>query len=148
KCPPSNAPSSSSAAASSTRPRGQETCGPRRTDPYGQFSRALRLGQQRAELRRGVHLRVHAADPGVHHHVLGAAPVLALAEPHPAVPLRRLRAVPAAVPAYSPELRSARSLAGRGRPLPRHFRAVRELAAAPLALKRETDGTHARRERS
>ena len=39
-----------------------------------------------------------APDPRLHHHVVDPAAVLALAEPDPALPLRRLRAVPAALP--------------------------------------------------
>src|SRR6187200_3521064 len=60
------------------------------------------------ELRARVHPRVHPLDLRLHHHVLGQAALLALAEPNPALPLRRLRAVPAPIQADLAVIRTDR----------------------------------------
>ena len=85
--PPSSARSCSSAAASSTRRR--------RTPPKAPEGSAVVLDAltEVELLRERLRRRLHARDLGVHPDVLGPAAVLAPAGA--AVPLRRLRAVPA-----------------------------------------------------
>src|SRR5205823_14622494 len=62
-------------------------------------------------VRERLRQRLHARDPRVHHHELGAAAVLALAEQDPALPVRRLGALSAALPARAAVDGPARLLA-------------------------------------
>src|SRR5262245_12755121 len=110
----------SSAAASSTRRR--ESVGPveRPADGrHGQDHAACGRHRLGAELRLRLLVGVHPDHPALRAVELGAHAVLAVAEPDPALPLRRLRAVPAAVPPHPSVDGAARSVSAHcaARPL-------------------------------
>ena len=79
-------------------------------------------------------------DPRVHPHLLDPAAVLALAEPNPALSLRRVRALPAHLPALRAAHRAARPVADDRRHRPARRPARDRVAArscvkeAPMAL--------------
>src|SRR5437588_7876958 len=99
KSPPRSGPACSSAADSSTRRRKPTAQGERPFDGRnGHFHGARRCDLESADVRERLRERVLAPDPAVHRRELAAAAVLALAEPDPALPLRRIGALPAALP--------------------------------------------------
>ena len=99
----------------------------RKANAQRRWAYAATVDLARATRSRGPELperlrdRLHARDLRVHDHELAAAAVLDLAEPDPALPLRRQRAVPAALPAHPARCGAARPVADgrRDRPLGR-----------------------------
>ena len=85
----------------------------------------------------------------LHHHVVGPAAVLGLAEPDPAIPLRRLRSVSAPLAPHPAVVRAARPLARR-----RRWRSSTSLCGIDhehprtAALKGETHDTHPGRDQT
>src|SRR4029453_8028980 len=118
RCRPRSAHGSWSAAASLTRPELEEAAFLSRNPPHGRMAPDGRRDLVDPELRARLHLRVRADHLRVHHHVLGPAALLALAEQDPALPVRRLRAVPQDLPPALAVLRGVRLLADRRRPGP------------------------------
>ena len=103
------------------------------------------MGDTLAQLRRRLSVGLPAAPVRVHPHVVDPAAVPALAEPGSAVPLRRLRPVPAHLPSLPAAARAARPLAD-GRDLRPPDRPERARVTPRAALGRKSDGTHTRRD--
>src|SRR5579875_2859296 len=138
-------------ATSSSRPRTGRGCAsaasstrPRRTRPGREALQDGRLGRVHlargrgdggAELRHGLRDRLHAGHLRVRDHELAAAALLALAQPHPALPLRRLRAVSAPLPAGAALDGPARPLADARGLRPLGARVPRQLDPGTLRLK-------------
>src|SRR5205814_10289859 len=89
-----------------------------------------------ADLRTRLRDRVHARDLRVHHHELDSAALLALAQPDPALPVRRLRAVPAVVPARPTVDGTGRPVADRGHPRALRARPHRDLHPREVPLEK------------
>src|SRR5262245_37600564 len=136
KCPPRSAHASSSEAVFSTKPELEEAACLSRNPPHGRMAPDGRRDLVDPELRRRLHLGVRARHLRVHHPVLGPAALLALAEPDPALPVRRLRAVPADLPSPAAVLRRVRLLTDHRGPGALAPRSRHQLDPRPAALER------------
>src|SRR6478672_2683205 len=122
----------------SNRPQtdlGEEAAFLSRSPPHGRMAPDGRRDLVDPELRQRLHLCVRADHLRVHHPVLGPTALLALAEPGPALPVRRLRALPADLPPAPAVLRGVRLLADRRRPGARAPESRHQLDPWPAALE-------------
>src|SRR5215831_6108248 len=147
-CPPRTGRGCSSGASSTRHRRTSPGPEPALNGLASHVHAACRRGLERQDVRQRLHRALLARDLRLHPDELVAAAVLADAQPDPALPLRRLRAVPPRLPSAPPCDWSDRPLADAGPDLPDRDRSLPHLDPRPLPLKERTDGTHTRRDQT